>query len=176
MQECLELIKRKDQNLNAKFGEIESLFKKVQGYMVVQDLLYKDFVKKEKEFGENKKRNETELREAQARLNEEELKVVKLEEALRVLQKGNPQAIEDRIIELTKQNSILDINLLRLTRKYQSLQEQEQLIRQAYHNYDADMAEKDRFVQWRINKLKDWKARAIQQLKFLFGKLRCAVP
>lgn len=38
------------------------------------------------------------------------------------------------------------------------------------------MAEKDTFVQLRINKLKEWKARAIQQLKFLFAKLRLAVP
>lgn len=38
------------------------------------------------------------------------------------------------------------------------------------------MAEKDRFVQDRINKLKEWKARAIQQLRFLFSKLRMAVP
>ena len=38
------------------------------------------------------------------------------------------------------------------------------------------MAEKDRHVQQRINMLKEWKARAIQQLKFLFNKLRHAVP
>jgi hypothetical protein len=38
------------------------------------------------------------------------------------------------------------------------------------------MAEKDRYVQQRINMLKEWKVKAIQQLKFLFGKLRLAVP
>ncbi len=31
-------------------------------------------------------------------------------------------------------------------------------------------------MQQRINDLKEWKARAIQQLKFLFTKLRLAVP
>jgi len=70
----------------------------------------------------------------------------------------------------------LDINLLRLTRKYQTLIEQEEILRREYHNKEADMAEKDRFVQDRINKLKEWKARAIQQLTFLFKKLRLAVP
>ena len=50
------------------------------------------------------------------------------------------------------------------------------MLRREYHNKDEDMAEKDRFVQYRINKLKEWKARAVQQLKFLFGKLRIAVP
>jgi len=38
------------------------------------------------------------------------------------------------------------------------------------------MAEKDRFTHERISKLKEWKARAMQQLKFLFEKLRVAVP
>ena len=41
---------------------------------------------------------------------------------------------------------------------------------------DAELAEKDRFVQQRIFQLKEWKARAIQQLDFLFEKLRLAVP
>lgn len=71
---------------------------------------------------------------------------------------------------------MLDINLLRLTRKYQILAEQEDLLRREYNNREADLGEKDRFVQQRINSLKEWKARAIQQLKFLFTKLRLAVP
>ena len=50
------------------------------------------------------------------------------------------------------------------------------MLRREYHNKEADMAEKDQFVQQRINMLKEWKARAIQQLNFLFRKLRCAIP
>lgn len=80
------------------------------------------------------------------------------------------------MIELTKQNSLLDVNLLRLTRKYQTLSEQEDLLRREYHSREADSGEKDTFVQQRINSLKEWKARAIQQLKYLFTKLRLAVP
>ena len=41
-----------------------------------------------------------------------------LENAIQEVQKGDKLSIEHRLIELTKQNSILDINLLRLTRKY----------------------------------------------------------
>ena len=51
-----------------------------------------------------------------------------------------------RIIELTKQNSILDVNLLRLTRKYQALEDQEKLLRREFHSKDEDAAEKDRYV------------------------------
>ena len=38
------------------------------------------------------------------------------------------------------------------------------------------MAEKDLQTQWRINSLKEWKARAIHQLKMMHDKLRTAVP
>ena len=54
--------------------------------------------------------------------------------------------VDKRLTELTKQNSILDIDLLRLMRKYQALKEQEELLRRAYHQYDADMSEKDTYT------------------------------
>lgn len=54
--------------------------------------------------------------------------------------------MQNKVIDLTKQNSILDLNLLRLTRKYSNLEEQEKMLRREYHAKDSDMAEKDRFV------------------------------
>lgn len=68
------------------------------------------------------------------------------------------------------------MNLLRLSREYQTLKEQEALLRREFHSREADAGEKDAHVQQRLNALKEWKQRAIQQLKFLFTKLRLAVP
>lgn len=59
----------------------------------------------------------------------------KLEQALKTLQAG-PDAVQAKLIELTKSNSILEVNLLRLSRKYQVLEEQERLLRREYHNKD----------------------------------------
>ena len=50
------------------------------------------------------------------------------------------------------------------------------MLRRDFHNREADQGEKDKHVQARINELKEWKMRAIQQLKFLFTKLKFAVP
>ncbi len=83
---------------------------------------------------------------------------------MNALSTNNPQAIQNKIIDLTKQNSILDLNLLRLSRKYTNLEEQEKMLRREYHAKDSDMAEKDKFVQERINSLKEWKANAMTQL------------
>ena len=54
---------------------------------------------------------------------------------------GGPDASANRMIELTKQNSILDVNLLKLTRKYQSLEEQFKLLHREYHAKDQDQAD-----------------------------------
>lgn len=70
----------------------------------------------------------------------------------------------------------MEVNLLKLTRKYKCLEEQEKLLRREYHAKDEEDAEKDRYVQQRINSLKSWKARAIHQLSSLFEKLRNSVP
>jgi hypothetical protein len=76
--------------------------------------------------------------------------------------------VQNKLIELTKQSSILDINVLRLTRKYHNLEEQEKMLRREYHAKDSDMAEKDIFVQERINSLKKWKVTAMNQMQILF--------
>lgn len=54
--------------------------------------------------------------------------------------------------------------MLRLTRKYTNLQDQEKMLRREYHAKDSDLAEKDTFVQEKINKLNEWKANAMTQL------------
>lgn len=67
---------------------------------------------------------------------------------MRQLQSGFAQGTaQARLIELTKQNSLLDVNLLRLTRKYQTLAEQEELLRREYHSREAALGEKDLFVK-----------------------------
>lgn len=91
--------------------------------MLVQDQLYKDYVKMEKDFNGKKTEIDLQLKSTRDSLLEEEMKCKKLESVIVTIQKGDKQTIENRLIELTKQNSILDINLLRLTRKYQTLDE-----------------------------------------------------
>lgn len=57
-------------------------------------------------------------------------------------------------MELSKMNAIHEVNILRLTRKCQTLDESEKMVRQAFDNYDRDMQEKDIHIQSRIYQLK----------------------
>jgi hypothetical protein len=175
LQEAFELVRRKDEELAAKNHEVEGLYKRVREYLVVQDQLYKDYVRGEKETHRLKEDNALAMRNVQAKYHEEQLKVANLEKLVQSLG-ASAQGVNSRLIELSKQNSLLDVNLIRMTRAYETLKQQEELLRRDFHNREADQSEKDIHVQQRINDLKTWKARAIQQLKYLFTKLRMAVP
>ena len=79
--------------------------------------MYKDYVKVEKDFNKKSDEQAILLRNARDELMEEQIKTKNLQQVLQTLNL-KPNSIESRIVELTKQNSLLDVNLLRLTRKY----------------------------------------------------------
>lgn len=54
LAEFMELLRRKDEDLTNKNNEIEHLYKKIRDYLLVQDQLYKDFVKQEKDYNSKK--------------------------------------------------------------------------------------------------------------------------
>ena len=107
----------------------------------------------------------------------EQTKNTKYEEALKAIKGGSSSdSVQARIVELTKQNAINEVNLMKMTRKYQALDEQWKLLSRDYHARDGELADKDVFVQQRINSLKKWKTEALLQLRILFDKLKNAVP
>jgi hypothetical protein len=50
---------------------------------------------------------------------------------------------------------------MKMSRKYQALDEQWKLLSRDYHARDGELAEKDVFIQQRINSLKKWKTEAL---------------
>ena len=49
-------------------------------------------------------------------------------------------------------------------------------MKNAYHNLEKDYEEKDTLIEEKLGKLKEWKARALHELKYLYHKLRESVP
>ena len=160
--ETFEIIKRQEGSMTDQAAEIKRLHDRCLNQIHSQDLLYKDYIKVERNFRRKEESLKDHVRHIEDELMESNQKQQKLELTINTITSGTPADKASAIMELTKQNAILDLNLLRLTRKYQSLEEQERMLRREYHNKDADIAEKDVFVQERISKLKEWKVRAIQ--------------
>lgn len=72
------MIKRKDEELSSKNIEIDSLYKRVRDYLLIQDQLYKDYVHAEKDFTKSKDEQQVKLRNATDSWHEEQRKVEKL--------------------------------------------------------------------------------------------------
>lgn len=95
---------------------------------------------------------------------------------MRAVQGKGQADLSSRVVDLTKQNAMTEVNLIKMARKYQALEEQWKLLSRDYHSRDGELADKDVFMTQRINSLKKWKTEAILQLKLLFEKLKNAVP
>jgi hypothetical protein len=143
----------------------------------MQDMLYKDFHLREEE----RKKIEEELKLATRQAREaflaEERKVKKYEQALDAATKGaSSDSDKTRMVEMTKQNTILEVNLHQKTREFLALKEQEERLMRNYQNVEMEMSEMEVGCLKRINDLKKWKRMATFQLKELYEQLRVAVP
>jgi Ca2+-binding EF-hand superfamily protein len=177
LQECFELIGRKDEALKAQKREIETLYGRIKKYLHMQDHLYKDHVAMESTHTKVVDDLKVAARNANEAFAAEQTKVKKLEALVQNLEKGvSTDDQKGRLVELTKQNSLLEVNLIRMTRKYQALEEQERLLRRNYQNVEQEMSEMEVGCLQRINQLKEWKRNATFQLKQLYEQLRVAVP
>ena len=124
LQECFELIQRKDDTLKMQKREIDTLYNRIKKYLHMQDHLYKDFVKMENDQAKIVDELKAATRSAEESANLEQVKVKKLEALVLSLEKGgSSEDAKTRLVELTKQNSLLEVNLIRMTRKYQTLEE-----------------------------------------------------
>ena len=174
--ETLELIKRKDQTALFTADEVEKLYSRIREYLLLQDKLYRAFVKEEKNYAEKTKKQGQEVENLRQNVLEEQVKVQKYEKLMKTLESPNEGDLQSRLVELTKQNAILEVNQIKLSRKYQALEADEKTLRHNYHNFEVELPEKDRYVEEKIQRLKCWQAKAIHELKFLYKKLRMAVP
>ena len=64
-------MRRKDEELGSKQAEIDTLYRKTRDYLLVQDMLYKDFVRMEKDYNFKREETETTLRNTRDSLHEE---------------------------------------------------------------------------------------------------------
>jgi ribonucleotide reductase alpha subunit len=89
----------------------------------MQDHLYKEHVAMEKDHAKIVEELKAKTADAEENLKLEQMKVEKLEASLQAIQSKEGEEVKSRVIELTKQNALLEINLVRLTRKYQTLEQ-----------------------------------------------------
>lgn len=170
--EILDRLKNQDELLNDNLGK---LYDKLENIALIQNELFERYTNDKKNFefqisNATKKNNEL-IQE----LNDFKRKDKALEDTLRLLETKDLNLMEKRAIEKMREIAILDINHLKLTRKYESLFEEETKLRKYLNEMENSVIEKDSHLETTIIKLKEWKQMLTFYLKLLMKKLKNSV-
>lgn len=170
--ETLELLSRRDEAERLTGLELEEFRSRMREVLLVQEVLYKEYQDERTKQTGLMQQLQTQHDTMISDLRETRVQLTHYEEMAKTIQSGTERA---KLAELTQRIALLDVNNLRLARKYDCLLSEEKDLREAYHTFEAEHAEKDVAVQKRLGKLGEWKVRASMQLQFLFKQLRNSV-
>ena len=170
--EALELLSRRDEAERLTGLELEEFRSRMREVLLVQEVLYKEYQDERTKQSGLMQQLQTQHDTMIADLRETRVQLTHYEEMAKTIQSGTERG---KLSELTQRIALLDVNNLRLARKYDCLLSEEKDLREAYHTFEAEHAEKDVSVQKRLGKLGEWKVRASMQLQFLFKQLRNSV-
>lgn len=173
--ELLELISRRDEEDKITTIELDQFRSKLREILLIQQELYKEYAHDLNKWQEDRKHFEENYENVLQELREARAQVAVYTDMAKTIQAENSNSQKARIVDMSTRIALLEVNLLRLSRKYECLQSEEKDLRQAYHSFEAEHAEKDVIVQRRIGKLKEWRVSATYQLQFLFKQLRNSV-
>jgi hypothetical protein len=98
------------------------------------------------------------------------------QEMAKALESREPNSVQGKLAELTGRISLLDVNNIRLARKYECLVQEEQEIRKAYYAIEGEHSEKDVLTQKTIGKLREWRVGSTLQLQYLLKTVKSSVP
>lgn len=117
--ECFEKIDKQDDIMRSQKREVDQLYGRIQRYILMQDHLYRDYVKLEKKNEELNKRLLAKAADDEEQLQAHKKNVKDLENLVAQLERqSGTDTTKKELIELKKQNTILEVNMIQTTRKY----------------------------------------------------------
>ena len=98
----------------------------------MEDELFKRYAMEKKETDEKLKNLERDLKYSKDIIRELEDKVHILEDVARLKEKESPDSLQAKVIEYNRRIALLDVNLIRLARKYDNILEEYNNMKSAY--------------------------------------------
>lgn len=173
--ETLEIVNRmkiQDAKLNSSLGMCGD---QIQSLVLNQNSLFKKFISTKKEFSGKEKDLNKVISELKLLLEEEKIKRSAFEESFKILETKDLSTIERRIMEKIKENSILEMKLLHLTRKYGALYEEHSKLKSFLDELQNNSILKDHKVETLVANLKEWKSMLTFYVKMMLNKLKNSV-
>jgi hypothetical protein len=174
--ENIELLERKERELLTLNTEIEEIRNEMRNMLLIQDELFKQYVGEKTKFEDKINVLSTENKDLKARNEEIEHEIKLVKDLNNALKKNDEASLRGTISEQHKKISIQEINLIRLSRKYDALKSEEKDLRTAYHNASDEFNDKIAEMTQKMNQLLAWKMKCGNQLKILFNLQVNSVP
>ena len=111
--------------------------------LLIEDELLVQYSNEKNQLTGQIKESEAKLENALDQITELTAKIQIFEDSFCEILKKSPNSVEAKLAHHTKRVALLDVNLIRLARKYDCLREEEKNLREAYFKMGKDAAEKE---------------------------------
>ena len=174
--ECLKLLHQKEIQYESISNEAKELKEEIKKCLLVEDELFKTYFIEKKALTEKMEELEKNYNLAKDQIDELTSKVKLYEDNLSEFTSRNPSSMEAKLAHHTKRVALLDVNLIRLSRKYDCLSEEEKQLRDAYNKAETNNAERQEYLCRKLYDLIEWKTKASKQLEILLEFQKNSFP
>ncbi|CAD8054955.1 unnamed protein product [Paramecium primaurelia] len=174
--ETLRLLQQKEAEYTNLLQEVVTIKEDIKGKcLLVQDQLFVKYIEERDKF----KAMYGEIQEkykAQLDLNvEAKIKLAHYEDFMRDREKPKKE-LEDKLGEMAKRTAILDVNLIKLSRKYDALTEEYKQMKTSYTIVESESMAKEKELLEKIYNLISWKKSAEEHMRVMIKELKNSVP
>jgi len=174
--EAIELSCRKDKELKLYTTDFQKIRVLIKNYLLQRNELYKDYAEAVSQWQSNEKQLKEQNAELLDFLRAEKIKNNDLENLLSTLKNHlRDSEVRQRLIEETKKASILEVTMMQLTRKYMTLENEYKLLHSQYMTMEKDHKGAILELEQCITRLREWKSKAVLELRYLYDRLRSSV-
>jgi len=173
--ENIELIRRKEEEVESLTVEVEEVKSRMRKCLTLQDELFVNHHKQKVDFDEKTK----EVREMNLSLETTNLELGKrvelMERTLSSLRSGDSKSIESVLDETSRRATVAETNVVRLSRKYASLEEEHKDLLEKWKSATAEQSSREYQLIQRLEILKAWKEEATENIAILLERARSSV-
>lgn len=142
--ENMELIDRKDKELQELYLELDEVKSGLKKGLMLQDELFVRHHKKLLDFDDDTKALKDMNRDLETTNQELIRKIELFEKSLNVFKSNDKSRVESRLVELTQRGAIEESNMIRLSRKFASLKEENEELLEKWRGAQVLFTEKEK--------------------------------
>ena len=173
--ECLEQLHERELELSEQHTITSTLEESLISIKQQMAALYHDFANKAETWEKREKEYKDSCQTLLYERDDLKLKLKRSSELTDHMKKGDPEALENKLVEATRKMAVLETNESVLSRKYCSLQEIADKEREERQKLEADFVEMESSLKQRILYLEQYKSTASARMTYLQGKLESSV-